>query len=299
MRASGRTIALLGLIVGCGVSVNACFQPELLSGSGGAGASGSTSGSGGTGGVDGGGTGGMGGMACGCPDEDPSNPCTMDQCVDGVCTHPADPMAAGAACDVDMGQVCNDKGACVECLDETVTCPSNSCPKRCDGAACKENKDCLSDTCVAGSCRLPKDEACNDPVECASNYCDPNNQCSDAPGNATLCSGKEKSGSQCLAAPGEPCGDGLDCMSKATCVSGICKGDDGATCVGNHQCTNYFCKSGTCSRCTSDADCGGVLNSCTGACPNVKFPNNAYCITNISCASNNCTGFPRLCQPPP
>jgi hypothetical protein len=120
-------------------------------GAGGAGASGGASGAGASGGAGGSsGNGGAGGSG-GTPDcaDDPAacndnDPCTVDQCQEGICQHP--PKCQAACCN----------GTCAGC---------------CTDADCEDGVPCTVNQCVAGSCvTIPNDGACEFPFRCDTTF---------------------------------------------------------------------------------------------------------------------------------
>lgn len=247
---------------------------------------------------------------CGLP---PGQPCEMgSECAHGAC-------ADGICCIDDCIEDCK---AC-DIPSKLGTCdflpegwPEDACPgEMCSGndsvciagkplgSTCNSNGDCQVGKCVGKSCRLPEGEGpCNDPVQCETNYCDTTTNKCITPLQSTLCTSKELSSGICLAAPGEPCGNGLNCATKSTCAGNICRADDDVDCTSYPQCSTKFCDIpngemiGKCSGCGMDSDCGGGMCN-AGQCEGVLFPKGAYCIDDGYCASNNCTGFPRKCAP--
>ncbi len=69
--------------------------------------------------------------------QDDSNDCTSDSCeADGTTAH--EPLMAGVSCRAPSAKVCNDQGACVECIDDT-HCTS---PATCGGGGTAEVCGC-------------------------------------------------------------------------------------------------------------------------------------------------------------
>jgi hypothetical protein len=233
--------------------------------------------------------------------------CASEACANGVC---CDSLCDGTcqACDLP-----DQPGTCGDVLDGTThpkcppgqACMGNVCKSGgANGDTCQTNSGCLSKNCVAMSCRLPDGEPCNDPVQCASNYCGSIKKC-DAPPDSKLCKSGQQSGLTCLAAPGEPCGSNLDCASDLSCAGNICRADNGTDCTSYYQCYSGFCNipagetMGICSSCTgAPNECGGGM-CFAGKCPSLPFPEGAYCINDSYCAAGLvCTGFPRRCTKP-
>jgi hypothetical protein len=235
--------------------------------------------------------------------------CASDECVNGVC---CDGLCDGTckACDLP-----DQPGTCgyvpvgtphAQCTEDQ-GCIGNVCKDGgANGDSCLTPLDCLSNTCVALSCRLPIGEPCKDPVQCASNYCSDNHIC-DAPPMDSSCNSSKKANSTCRAAPGEPCGGGLDCASTSNCdFTSICKASNGTACTGHHQCSSNFCNipegsmMGSCSSCDGIPDACGSNACIAGKCPSAPFPEGTYCKDDIFCTKGLvCTGFPRKCTPKP
>jgi cysteine-rich repeat protein len=262
----------------------------------------------GTGGL-GGGTGGTsGGEDCGngrintgeiCDDGNQtdgdgcSSTCQMEACWD--CSGAAcEPLDANSSCN--GMQVCDGKGKCGDCVPYDTAC--DNC-KNCGGSTCDAVADCASETCVAGICRSATGSTCTDAVECASDFClvGSPSVCAKCENTAQCTSGSCDKG-QCLAAIGEPCDSSLKCAGGLKCIMNLCKGTTGAKCKGDYQCESNRCVTGvnSCAPCATNQDC--AFGMCKmGACPSDTIPDGEYCIEPGDCASNNCMGFPRRCEP--
>ncbi|MCZ6654103.1 MAG: hypothetical protein O7D91_13895 [Planctomycetota bacterium] len=100
------------------------------------------------------------------PDCNDSNPCTTDECVDGVCRSlPVDCSDFDDLCNTAS---CDPKGAEGNCDVLTPLPGGTSCD---DGDACTEN-----DECIKGFCMGPPID-CNDYNECTWDTCDPTSGC--------------------------------------------------------------------------------------------------------------------------
>ncbi|MEK6674575.1 MAG: matrixin family metalloprotease [Planctomycetota bacterium] len=181
--------------------------------------------------------------------------CTMDACIEHVCTHTPNP--------------CDDADACT-----TDTCVDNLCVHvpgacggggggnggdACTGVTCNDGNACTNDTCVNGGC-------ISTPVNC--------------PDDGLFCNGNESCGplTGVCASSGNPC-TGIQICDEAgnVCVAAPCAID--ADCDDSNACTNDACVNNGCQNspvncdddvaCTDDA-CDPILeecqntNNCTG-----------------------------------
>jgi hypothetical protein len=178
--------------------------------------------------------------ACGCPGGcDDGNPCTLDRCVQGMCTHECLCVGPGGAV-----TCCPGPGLCpvsTTTTTTTTTLPGQPCTT---DAECDDGNPCTADRCVGGTC----EHLC---------LCvDPTGALTCCPGPAALCTrpcGPEASG-MC----GGTCPAGATCESLATgsatcgCVSGV-----GGPCGGNTLAPPPVCAPGlVCQQ--SNADATGV-----------------------------------------
>ncbi len=234
--------------------------------------------------------------------------CTDDACVGGACQFtPND-----AACP-DDGQFCNGDEFCdaaLGCLSTGDPCaPTGFCNEvtdQCEECAadgdCDDGVACTDDTCVAGSCVYPPNDA-----NCADNgqFCDGDETCDAVQGCVST-------GDPC--AVGEFCNEGTDtCDDCAT--NGDC--DDGVVC------TDDTCVGGTCQFPPNDANCPDDGLFCDGAedcdavqgcvstgnpCAVGEFCNegtdtcddcatNGDCDDGVDCTDDTCVGG--ACQFPP
>jgi RHS repeat-associated protein len=169
----------------------------------------------------------------GCDD---GNPCTLDECSDGVCIHM--PMPAGWPCDSDGNpctwDVCDGNGACTH-----ESTPRNGVPCEDDGNPCTE------DVCFEGACAhlpMPAGWACTgDGNPCTWDVCDGNGACTheSTPQN------------------GLPCDDGNPCTVGDACSNGACAGTP-KDCRSQNPCERGFC-AGT-GDCQTESICSGDKN---------------------------------------
>ena len=253
----------------------------------------------------------VGGPACTSAAQcDDGNPCTVDACTAGACTHV--PRAADTVCSVNGGQVCDGAGACVACNHDAQCAgiiPTNACQHPacvahdCDpvfvasgtATATQVAGDCKKVVCDgAGGTRTVVDDTDlpNDGKECTVDACTggvPSNT-PKAPG--TACG----AGFQCTAAGDCGCQSNADCTSPDTCGGGgtahvcgctkkTCAGV-GATCgAPSDGCGGTLsCDNATRDGTETAVDCGGNAATCATRCAN----GNA-CVTGTDCASGFCT----------
>ncbi len=174
---------------------------------------------------------------------DDSNPCTLDACTNGACTHTA--AADGTSCS--DGNACTQTDACKNgvCVgSDLVTCTAKdqchdagSCdpatgqcsnPVKADGSACDDGDACTqTDTCQAGAC------SGSNPVTCtASDACHVTGTCDSATGTC----------SNPAAPAGTPCADGNLCNGAETCDgSGTCVAGTPLTVDDGNPCTADAC----------------------------------------------------------
>ena len=196
--------------------------------------------------------------AASCTDD--GNPCTKEECVEGVCKH------TGLA----------DKAPCPSGL-----CWANACCQGCwDGSKCntfgaadtacgKEGQECRS--CDDGnSCTH---DACSDRV-CASTALPDGNNCEGSTAGvceATKCSCGDRD---------QPCCANATCQGGLVCASGACKtcGGAGQPCCGTTCGGGTVCDSGTCTT------CGGIGQPCCGSSCN---DDGNACTVEV-CRNNSC-----------
>ena len=254
----------------------------------------------------------VGGAACSTAAQcDDGNPCTIDACTAGACTHP--PKAADTVCSVNGGQVCDGAGACVAC-NHDAQCVGTSPTNECQHPACAAHGcgpvfvasgtatatqvpgDCKKAVCDgAGGTRTVADDLDlpNDGKECTVDACAggvPSNT-PKTPGTACGAGGLY----QCTAAGDCGCQSNADCASPQTCGGGgtalVCGctpktcADIGATCgapsngCGGTLSCDDAAKDGT----ETAVDCGGNAATCATRCATGK-----PCLTGTDCASGFC-----------
>ena len=137
---------------------------------------------------------------------DDNNKCTIDACVDGVCTH--------SEVNCDDGNVCTDDN----CDPATGACVHTNNAASCDdGNACTENDVCADGACTPGSA-----VTCNDNNICTDDSCDPDTGCVYEDNTA-------------------PCDDGNACTENDVCADGACTSGSAVTCNDNNICTDDSC----------------------------------------------------------
>ena len=180
--------------------------------------------------------------------------CASNVCEENLC--------ASVACDSDVtctssgGHSCNlNTHTCNTCNDgimngmETAKDCGGPCGKCNAQLGCRENSDCLSDTCVGGVC---SDSRCQGDDDCPANYtCDAGVciSCFD-----TIKNGTETDidcGGACPACQdNRACGSNTDCIS-ANCEAGFCKPKQN------------LCANGAQDAGETDVDCGGPCAQCS------------------------------------
>lgn len=158
-----------------------------------------------------------------CPSScDDGNPCKVDVCVDGACTHT--PVAAGTSCSdgnaCNGTETCNASGACAAgtpvvcsaadachvggtCNPSTGTCSSSS--PRPDGTQCSDGSACTTgEACHGGVCGAPTSTV----VCSASDQCHDTGVCNAGTG---VCSNPLKSDPSC--AQWSDCADPNNCLA--------------------------------------------------------------------------------------
>jgi subtilisin family serine protease len=180
------------------------------------------------------------GPQCSVPaDCDDSDPCTIDDCVDGSCSNTPIDCDDSNACTTDYcsGGICyNDPITC----DDGDLCTTDTCDA---GSGCVYTPiDCLpGEVCVDGTC-VP--QVCND-----NGTCDAGEDCHNCPGDCFQGSGAVCGNGVCETADGE------DCESCAGDCNGVLTGrPSGRYCCGN---------SGTYGVTCADSRCTGSGNTCT------------------------------------
>ncbi|MDI1475213.1 DUF4215 domain-containing protein [Polyangium sp. y55x31] len=230
---------------------------------------------------------------------DDQNDCTQDVCNAGQPENK--PLAAGDACTMNEGKLCDGAGTCVECLapsdcednictdnvcvpaecadtvkngsETDVDCGGDLCAPCADGLVCKVSSDCQSGVCDAGVCQAP---ACMDTVE--------NGDETDVDCGGGTCS---------------PCGPGLGCTQDSDCAGESCSGSVCLpTCtdeVENHNETDVDCGGPNCSPCGDGLVCSVDSDCVSKICPN-GLCQKASCMdtvqngneTSVDCGGTDC-----------
>lgn len=281
------TLAILGFgVVLDGCEVNPFFPPDTIK---------STTSSSGTGGS--GQSSGNSSSSGGCTCSDDSNACTDDAvgaCPNGDPAACHTPKAIGASCPTG---VCDDKGACVDCLN----CTDAACSDRCNGLDCTAGTDCKSGFCsqtkccnedCQGPCRAcdgPVAGTCTrKPVGLQLSGCDAGKVCD----NMGACVAQTK------AALGALCTTNADCQS-GLCRRQYCQSKIDEPCSDHLECETSLCDATTktCKSCTGAGagmcPMGSTCDAATGYCQ-VFLGQPAD--TNAECASGTVIQF--LCSLP-
>jgi hypothetical protein len=167
-----------------------------------------------------------------CPDCDDRDPCTVDGCDHGSCTHVAG--NDGAACP-DDGDPCTGEA----CAGGVCTHPAAG-----DGGACAdEGNPCTLDVCSGGACIHP---AGTDGTACAD--------------DGSACTGDVCAGGACTHPPaneGGACADDGNACTTEICVTGSCThpaAADNTACAAD---SSRFCLAGACEAPTYACVCCG------------------------------------------
>lgn len=115
-----------------------------------------------------------------------NNPCTYDQCNDGVASNPSKPESS--SCQQGSASMCDGSGHCVECLDATY----------CDGDLC------IGGLCVPSECGDGMQDGAETDVDCGGGACPPCGACGKC-GNDADCNSDHDL--MCSAGVCGPCAD--------------------------------------------------------------------------------------------
>jgi hypothetical protein len=192
------------------------------------------------------------GPQCSVPaDCDDSDPCTIDDCVDGTCVNTPIDCDDSDPCTTDYcsGGVCyNDP---IDCDDSdpctTDYCSGGTCYN--DPIDCDDGDACTTDYCSGGTC-YHDPITCDDGDLCTTDTCDPGTGCVFTPIDCP---------------PGEVCVDGVCvpqvCNNNGTCESGEDCNNCSADCIqggGTGGCGNGVCEPSLGEDCLScPSDCRG------------------------------------------
>jgi hypothetical protein len=224
---------------------------------------------------------------------DDGNECTEDLCESG--TPKITPLSAGASCSQGGGQVCNESGTCVECLDDSGCAPSeNPCQvAACDGGVCvlldlpegtvtsnQEEGDCKENRCNDSGSEVAVEDDSDVPVD--------GNSCT-----KDVCTGGIPSNPPETA--GAACGAAGVCNAQGQCVGCVnasdCPGTDTEcqtrTCTAN-VCGFSFAPSGTVVSNQTPGDCKQNRCNGVGGIVAVNF-NSDVPVDGNSCTKDVCT----------
>ncbi|MCS6899831.1 MAG: MopE-related protein [Myxococcales bacterium] len=257
-----------------GSSLGGAGRGIILGGSGGvgggAGASG-TAGKGGTGGAD-------GGEPCIISDDCIDfNPCTLDLCANGQCTHgPKDADQDGFLDNLCGGQDCDDGNPQIKpgVLELCSDGQDNNCDGLidCQDFSCKNTPAC---DCTPGQvevCEGSKDEDCDGLFDCADPDCNGSFLCACDPLETSCTDGKDNNcdglidcgDPQCFGLPNCGCAQAElkcqdtsddDCDGLVDCADPDCQGIPACQCLPAESCGNG-----------KDDDCNGFLDCADPAC---------------------------------
>jgi hypothetical protein len=258
-----------------------------------------------------------------------NNPCTVDACSGGACTHAS--AAAGTGCaDADLcngAETCDGAGSCkagtpVTCQAQdqchvagTCTAATGACsnPAKADGTACSDGNACTSgDNCKAGACAAGTAVATDDGNACTNDSCDPTSgvkHLAVAPGSpcpdGDACNGAETCSATGACQPGTAvvCTAADQCHTAGSCdtATGLCSKpakadgsacDDGSACTLSDACHGGVC-AGTAVVCVAQDQChvAGSCDTATGQCSNPAKPDDTPCDDGKACTqSDACHG---------
>lgn len=230
-------------------------------------------------------------LASDCDDGDP---CTIDCCELGVCSHPSD--CVGATCRDVNGDVvtippetCDDDDVCTSdvCLNDTdlqtpccenppIPCPEQACfdLNGCDPIlGCQYSSECLdpnrcddNDVCTSDICDENLDDCCdNPPIPCAPRVCFNNTGCDPIDG----CQYESV------------CTDPNFCDDGDPCTEDICDTGAAGCCVHNFICGCSLTIAKTVAR---DDDCDGTAD---GAFTDSVTQDAGECVVYRICVTNN------------
>ena len=193
--------------------------------------------------------------ACGGSCDDKVD-CTVDRCVDNVCTHSLDNSvctAAGSSCDLKTG-----------CTVGTKTCSVGNATDCADTDGCTTNERCDGTVAVCKHDVLDSDGDGNPPVKCGGTDCDDSNGLI-GPGGTELCDGVDNDCDGVIDdGASKSCGVGRSCVAGAcACNAGLmqCGGAGVGACYDLKTDPNH------CGRCNDSCGSGGVCTNGACSCP--------------------------------
>ena len=209
---------------------------------------------------------------------DDGNPCTMDGCSNGGCTH----TNATGACDdhnpCTVGDACQTgvclPGAVTDCNDD-VACTVDSCSlasgctHTTNDTPCEDGKACTKDACTLLGCThgaagsncddgdICTSESCHNDGTCnhtnIKNKCDDGNACTDDACGVVCAHVNNKA----------KCTDGSTCTTTDACTNGVCLGGSPLKCDDFKPCTADSCVPATgCAHKAIVDDCGNGKCGC-------------------------------------
>ena len=249
--------------------------------------------------------------------------CTYDNCVGGVCQHPAatggcddaDACTSGDACN---GGVCAGKSiACDDgnpCTDDTCA-PGKGCVAAYNTAPCDDNDACTSgDTCKGGTCMSAVPSLCDDGNPCTTETCDSKGGCKST-NNTLACSddsvctaGDQCAGGKCAPGKALACNDGNPCTDDTCLASSGCvfanntaSCSDFNVCTEGDQCADGSCTSGPLKGCDDGNPCTidgcAAKEGCTHTASDAPCSDNNVCTVGDTCSAGKCaSGLTKNCD---
>jgi hypothetical protein len=178
------------------------------------------------------------------------------------------------------------------------------------------------DPCTIEACMNGAPSTTNAPVgtNCPGGKCNDMGVCAECNVDGDCATGMNPS---CFMGQCISCSDGMQNGDETDmdCGGTKCGKCDGDTCAAGGDCKSTFCADGVCCNNACNTECKSCNQAATmGVCTNIplgmtdmapacdntnvcngagvcKLKNGEMCTNNASCASNNCTGNPKTCQP--
>lgn len=255
-----------------------------------------------------------GGPVCG--DCDDGRDCTLDRCIDGICTHDVgcddfvactlDACAGDGSCvNTPMNSLCTGGGECAPGTCDAVT----GCSFVPDASLCDDSNPCTADSCVLiTGCLHTSDNgvACDDGTFCNGPDTCIGGTCSGHPGSPCGTSTCDEGTDRCTGCPAMPCpgpttGPWSGCTSTSACTGERTRLQTTYACGAGGVCvpsttteidTSSFCNDlldgAVCNSrsCTPTDTCGGFSDACdeSGTIPRS--------CTRYACAAGSCAGVP-------
>ena len=241
-------------------------------------------------------------------DCDDGNPCTDDQCGNGVCIHAANdadcnddnPCTTGDHCSQGWCKAAGSK----DCSDDNVCTtdycdPVNDCVHVTNDAPCNDDDICtLGDHCHLGDCISSADMVCNDYNLCTDDSCAPDAGCQFVP-NAVACDDGNACTENdvctlgaCKAGPAVDCNDDIICTTDTCHIIEGCVHthndnpcDDGDICTVGDSCTDGLCEPGPALECDDSKEC--TDDSCNPDAGCVHVSNDELCDDNNVCTEGD------------